>query len=291
MAFETNFKQKNKKIATSSVRTYLANIRRLARALGHDKIPESPAWLKKAPAWLNKQTLNIKKILSAAGVKAAQTYGITHEALSKIVKKAGEEYDAFRKKGKKTKREAALMPKDGYKSIAKAAARLRADLPKTTKTLRDYMRVQDAWLLSFFAKHTPRLINDVLIGKGKNKLVQKGKTFTLVLGQHKTSKTMGTSKIKLDKSLYELTNRMIKGRPPVVDHNYLLVAPRGGKMSKSQLSARLRKITGKALGRGFSTQILRVLKATDKSAEMKKVRQYLAEMGHSLTQEAKYVAN
>ena len=291
MAFETNFRKKNKQIAASSVRTYLANIRRLARALGHDTIPESSAWLKKAPAWLNKQTLNIKKILSAAGVKAAQTYGTTHEALSKIVKKAGEEYDAFRKKGKKTKREAALMPKDGYKSVAKAAARLRADLPKTTKTLRDYMRVQDAWLLSFFAKHTPRLINDVLIGKGKNKLVQKGKTFTLVLGQHKTSKTMGTSKIKLDKSLYELTNRMIKGRPPVVDHNYLLVAPRGGKMSKSQLSARLRKITGKALGRGFSTQILRVLKATDKSAEMKKVRQYLAEMGHSLTQEAKYVAN
>ncbi len=71
MAFETNFRKKNKQIAASSVRTYLANIRRLARALGHDSIPEKGPWLKKAPAWLNNQNLNTKKILSAAGVKAA----------------------------------------------------------------------------------------------------------------------------------------------------------------------------------------------------------------------------
>ena len=61
-------------------------------------------------------------------------------------------------------------------------------------------------------------------------------------------------------------------------------------MSKSALSQRLTKITGKTLGRGFSSQILRVLKATSQDAEMKKVREYLNEMGHGLAMEKKYVA-
>ena len=79
MAFETKFRNQNKKIAASSVTTYLANIRRLARALGHDKVPEGGAWLSKVPAWLRKQNLNTRKILGAAAVKAAQTYGRKHE--------------------------------------------------------------------------------------------------------------------------------------------------------------------------------------------------------------------
>ena len=61
-------------------------------------------------------------------------------------------------------------------------------------------------------------------------------------------------------------------------------------MTKSALSKRLTAITSKALGRGFSTQILRVLKASSNAKDMKKVREYLAEMGHSLAQENKYVA-
>ena len=128
------------------------------------------------------------------------------------------------------------------------------------------------------------------ISKGKNRIQAAGKGFKIVLGDHKTVKTAGVRTIKLDKSLNEITHRLLKSRNPKVDHNYLLVAPRGGKFSKSGLSQRITKITGKSLGRGFSSQILRVLKATSQDPTMKKVREYLAEMGHSLAQEKKYVA-
>ena len=65
MTFEAKFRKKNKKIAKSSVVTYLANIRRITKALGHKEVPDGPAWLKKAPQWLRKQKLNARKILSA----------------------------------------------------------------------------------------------------------------------------------------------------------------------------------------------------------------------------------
>ena len=293
MGFEQRFRKKNAKLATSSVRTYLANIRRLARALGHDSIPEKGKWLKdkKVIAWLKKQTLNTKKLLSAAGVKAAQLYGEEVSALVLIMEQSSRKYDAERSKQKKTKREKILMPKGGYSSIHKAAAKLRDALPKEAKSNKQLMQLQDAWLLSFFAKHTPRLINDVQVGKGHpNRIEKVGKGYKITLTKHKTAKSIGPSTIKLDKSLNEITTRLLEARKRLVKHNYLLSASRGGIMSKSQLSQRLTKITSETLGRGFSTQILRVLKATSSSADMKKVREYLSEMGHSLAQEKKYVA-
>lgn len=292
MTFETKFRKKNKGIAASSVKTYLANIRRLAKAMGFDKIPETGSWIKtkKLLTWLRKQNLNTKKILSSAGVKAAQTYGEGHAGLGKIMKESSEKYETERGKQKKTKREKVLMPDGGYAAVGKAAAKLRAQLPAKVKTMRDYMQLQDAWLLSFFGKHTPRLIESVLIGKGTNRIQSAGKGWKITLGEHKTSKSRGASVIKLDKSLNEITSRLIKARLPQIKHNFLLSAARGGKMSKSGLSQRLTKITAKALGRGFNSQILRVLKATSQSGIMKKVKEYLDEMGHGLSQERKYVA-
>ena len=292
MSFEAKFKKKNKGIAASSVKTYLANIKRLAKAMGHEKIPDSGAWVKskKLLSWLRKQNLNTKKILSAAGVKAAQTYGEGHAGVSKIMEESTKKYEAERGKQKKTKREAILMPKTGYAAVGKAAAKLRAQVPPKIRNMRDYMILQDAWLLSFFAKHTPRLIESVAIGKGKNRIQSLGKGWKITLGQHKTAKSQGKSIIKLDKSLNEITSRLIKSRLPQIKHNFLLSAARGGKMSKSALSQRLTKVTGKALGRGFSSQILRVLKATSQDATMKKVRQYLNEMGHGIKEERRYVA-
>jgi hypothetical protein len=290
MTFEAKFRKKNKKIAKSSVVTYLANIRRITKALGHKEIPEGPAWLKKAPQWLRKQKLNTKKLLSAASVKAAQAYGEEHKVLSKIMTDSTEQYDKERLKQKKTKREKVLMPGEGYEAVRKAAAKLVAQLPAKVGSMRDYMQLQDAWLLSFYSRHTPRLISDVAIGKGVNRIQKKGATWVLTLGKHKTSKSSGKSVIRLDKSLTKLTGRLVNERPVSIKHNMLLSAARGGTMSKSALSQRLTKLSAKTLGRGFSTQIMRVLKATSQSAKMKAVREYLAEMGHGIQEERKYVA-
>ena len=65
------------------------------------------------------------------------------------------------------------MPKGGYAEVKRGAAKLRAQLPKDIKNLRDLMRVQDAWLLSFFSLHAPRLINDVTVGSGGTNTITK----------------------------------------------------------------------------------------------------------------------
>ena len=291
---EAAFKRKNKgKIAPSSARTYWANIRRLYKLSGGEgELPKTHAWLKKSPliAKVRKEKLNTQKLLGAAAVKIAQVYGVEVPNWSKLMESASTNYDKERNKGKATVREKTLMPKGGFEAVRKAAAKLRNQLPAKTESLRDLMQVQDAWLLSFYSKHTPRLIYDVEIGRGANKIVPAGKGFRIVLGRHKTSKSMGPSVIKLDKSLAPLTKRMIENSKRLTKHNRLLSAPRGGVMTQSGLSRRLSKITSKALGRGFGTQILRVLRANSQSTDMKKVREYLNEMGHSLNQEKKYVA-
>jgi integrase len=291
---EAKFKAHNKgKIAASSARTYWANIRRLYKLGGNEgEIPKGAAWLKKASLIkkVRSERLNTQKLLSAAAVKMGQVYGVELANWSKLMEKASNNYDKERNKGKATTRERTLMPKGGFEAVRKAAAKLRNQLPAKTENLRDLMQVQDAWLLSFYAKHTPRLIYDVeLSKKAENRLVPAGKGFRLILGKHKTSKSMGATTIKLDKSLVPLTGRLIEDSK-LTKHNRLLSAPRGGVMTQSALSRRLSKITSKALGRGFGTQILRVLRANSQSVDMKKVREYLNEMGHSLAQEKKYVA-
>lgn len=290
MSFEKKFRKDNKNLATGSVRTYLSNIRRAAKAVNENNIPEKGTWLKKTLPWLRKQNLNTKKLISAALVKAAQTYKVNADALSKIMKSASDAYTKKRLAQKKTPREKALMPEKGYQQISLAAKKIRSEIPHTIRTMKDFMKLQGAWLVSFYSKHTPRLIEDVQIGKGTNKIQKKKSVYILTLGNHKTIKSVGKIVIKLDKSLTDLTERFIRERPNTIKHNNLLVAPRGGKMSKSTLSKTLTKLFSRLIGKGFSTQILRVLKATSQSSQMKKVREYLNEMGHSAKQDEMYVA-
>jgi len=293
MGFAQKFKSKNKGIAASSIATYVANIKRLARLAEKKEVPATSAWLKTAKLFekVQKQSLNTQKLLGAAAVKAAQFYGVKHGKWSKLLKDAGLKYEAGRKKQKKTKREAALMPKGGYAKIEAVAKRMRASLPKNTETRKDYNKLQDAWLLSFYGAHTPRLIADVSVRKGaKNHIKKVRGGYRVVLGEHKTSKSHGATTIQLDKRLNEITGRLLKTRPKFVKHEFLLCGAKGGILSRPGLTKMLKRITGAQFGRSFSTQIFRVLKASSRDSEMKKVRTYLNEMGHSLKQDKLYVA-
>jgi hypothetical protein len=292
MTFAARFKKANQKLAAGSVKTYISTIRRLAKMAGLDETPSDSKWLFKGVlSKVRSLPLGRRKLLSAAGVVAARFYKVEPKGWTKLMETSSKAVEAGRSKQKKTKREKILMPAKGYSEIKKAAAKLRAVLPKESKSLKDLMQVQDAWLLSFFGEHTPRLINDLKVDKGGPNTIEKaGKGYRIVLRQHKTSKSMGKTDIKLDKSLVPLTKQLIADGKRLTKHGNLLSAPRGGTLSKSALSRRLTKITAKTLGRGFSTQILRVLKATSDEPSMKKVRQILNEMGHSLAQHAKYVA-
>ena len=79
-SFVQRFRKKNSKLADSSVRTYLANIKRLAKMAGtKTTFPETGSWLSKKglQTKLRALPLNARKILAAAGVKASQTYNVT----------------------------------------------------------------------------------------------------------------------------------------------------------------------------------------------------------------------
>lgn len=290
MTFETRFRKANKEIRKSSVDTYLRNIKRIAKLAGLDKIPDHPRWLTKGVlSKIKKDKLNTRKILSAAAVKVFRVYDKEPGQWSSLMKKSTDEYNRLREDRKKTTREKALWPEGGFPSVWKAAQKMGRGVDMAPTTLRGLRKLQDVWLLSFYATHTPRLIETVMLSsKSPNRLVRKGKGWEMVLEQHKTSGSMGTSRIKLDKRLNVLTTSFVASLKRM-SKPFLLVNARGGQLSKSGLSKRLVVITRDAgLKAGFSAQILRVLKSTANRDTIMKAQKLESEMGHGKRESRRY---
>jgi hypothetical protein len=290
MGFEERFTKANTKIAASSVQTYIRNLKRLARLGGLDSVPDHSRWLnKKLLAKTKQQKLNTRKILAAAAVKVFRLYKKEPGQWSSLMYEATKEYNQMREKRQKTTREKAVWPSGGYKSLWKAAMGLAQEAPDKPSTLKGLRQLQDAWLMSFYATHTPRLIAGVRIdGSGPNVLKRRGKQgWTMVLGQHKASKAVGASTIKLDKRLNGITSDFVAALRGL-KKPFLLVNARGEQMSRSSLSKRLVAITKQVGLAGFSAQILRVLKSTSNIESINKAQTLENEMGHGARESRRY---
>ena len=257
---------------------------------GLDEIPDHAKWLsKKLLNIVKNEKLNTRKLLSAAAVKVLNLYKKKTGQWGTLMLEATREYDDVREKRQKTPRERALWPKGGFPAVWKAAERFARDVDRNPDTLVGLRALQDTWLLSFYATHTPRLIETVMLSpKATNRLVKKGRGWELVLGEHKTSGSRGASRFMLHKRLNTITSKFVQalkrlGKP------FLLVNARGGQLSKSGLSKRLVVITRKAgLGSGFSAQILRVLKSTANRDTIMSAQDLEAEMGHGQRESRRY---
>ena len=75
MTFVAKFKKDNSKIAASSVKTYLANIKRLAKLAGKISIPDKGSWIMKSTLVAKVRGLHLgqRKLLSLAALKASKS--------------------------------------------------------------------------------------------------------------------------------------------------------------------------------------------------------------------------
>ena len=88
----------------SSIKTYWANIKALARLAGHrEKLPAGPRWLSDALLKrVRAMPLNRFKRYSTAGVKAAQMYKVSRPNWSKAMSESTEKSARLRESGKRT---------------------------------------------------------------------------------------------------------------------------------------------------------------------------------------------
>ena len=113
----------------SSIKTYVQNVKALARLAGFKEAPTNAKWLTgKLLAQIKERPLNQYKRLAIAGVKALGAYGKKdskwHEAMTEATVKYGRRRDTQ----KRTERETKNWPTDGYKALRKLANTLHAEV-------------------------------------------------------------------------------------------------------------------------------------------------------------------
>ena len=267
----------------STIKTYINNIKRLSRLSGYENgVPTSSAWLKqkKLLKTFDKQSLAARRVLSVAAVKMSQGYGLDKPIeWTERLKKAADEYDTEREKRKKTDREKENWPKDGYNAIKRAANEYKTKVSKFFRMKKptpfQLYDIQKYVILKLYSEHALRLDwADVFLGKqksdSKNSLYKHPrKGWTLIMRKYKTSKFMGEQEIKISRPASLVLSMFVPKVKETTSHGYLLSNKGGSKMSRSNLSKVLIRLTQKLLKKRIGAQIVRVLKATKyrKSAE------------------------
>ena len=161
----------------SSIKTYWANIKALAKVAGREEIPSGAAWLSDALLKrVEAMPLNRFKRFTTAGVKAAQMYGTKRPKWSKAMSTATDRYAKIRESGKRTKRESDNWPEGGYKALENLAKTLRSELEhlqrKKKWNTRDLYHFQRYLIVAFYSH-----LADVRIKKplGSNYLQKNGR--------------------------------------------------------------------------------------------------------------------
>jgi len=283
----------------SSIRTYWANIKALARLAGRDDVPSTSSWLNtKLLKRVLAEPLNRSKRFTTAGVKAAQMYKIKKQNWVRAMSEVTDKYATQRRSGKRTAREAANWPEGGYKALSKLAKELYSEvdlLPnKKQWNTKDLYHFQRYLIVLFYSKHALRGdLADVRINApfANNWLKKAGGTYVLHVGRHKTSRAHGAIELRLGGAIKEALDAFLPQATKLTDHGFLLSTLRGSNKLKRQDMLRLiRNVTKDRLGKNIGVQIIRVLKVSDAAPEIDKAIELQKELGHSASMQMKYIS-
>ena len=284
----------------SSIKTYWANIKALAKLAGHaETLPAGGRWISDALLKrVRSMPLNRFKRFSTAGVKAAQMYKVSRPNWSKAMSESTEKYARLRESGKRTKREHENWPAGGYKALGDLARKLHSELGdlenKKTWSRSDLYRFQKYLIVLFYSKHALRGdLADVRHKKplGSNWIAGKGKHYKLHIGEHKTSRAHGAIQIDLGPAVSQALDTFLPHLRKLTNHGYLLTTLRSGNRLQRQDMLRLiRNVTKERLGKNIGVQLIRVLKVSASAAEIDKAAALQRELGHSGTMQKKYIS-
>ena len=294
--FAAKLKKVCKKCTPQSIVVYLAAIRRLHRLTGDGEVPTTGGWLN-SPALMKKYEnlpLNKRRHLSLAAVKASSAYGKQSDKWSTKMFRDQSEYQAERSKNKRSKTETEKWPKQGFKSLKKAAREQRKRISfmlKEAPSLKNMYPYQ-TWLLLKLYSEVPfrNTFADLnLKDKTKNYVsVPKKGSITFEMRVYKNSKQLGERHIKLSRAATTQLRKFLKYREALVDHDWLFSNKRGGKLTRPALGKLLHRATKTLIGKRFGSRLIRVLAATESRKEIEKVSELSKKMLHTSKQTRQY---
>mgnify|MGYP001087440251 CR=1 FL=1 len=283
----------------SSIKTYWANIKGLARVAGHDGVPSRGGWLN--AALLKRvlaEPLNRSKRFTTAGVKAAQMYKVQRPKWVLAMSDVTEKYAKKRQSQTRTKREAQNWPEGGYAALSKLAKEMQVEVDhleqKRMWNTRDLYHYQRYLIVLFYSKHALRGdLADVKIKKplGENWLKKKGNIYEMHIGEHKTSRSHGSIQLKLGPQLSNALDVFVGQALRLQSHGYLLSTLRTrARLQRQDMLRLIRNIMRERLGKNIGVQLIRVLKVSAAAAEIDLAAALQKEMGHSAGMQKKYIS-
>ena len=208
-------------------------------------------------------------------------------------------YNEERDKQKRTKREEANWPKEGYKALAKLATELHKDVAHLYEKAPAKVTMPELWqmmrhfVILFYSRHALRGdLADVRIKRsGSNYLEKKGKTWHLHVGQHKTVKAHGPIELDLDAAVAKQLEKYLLYLKAKTKHGFLLSTKRyGNKLSRKDMMQMIRTTTKERLGKNIGIQMIRVLKTTGHFKSIDESAKLRGELAHGPGMQWKYVS-
>ena len=290
------------KVKESTIKTYLYNIKRLSKIAGYDSIPENKGWLnaekgKELIKKVGNLPLKQNRHLFVAGTIAFRAYTQDKERSSPWTIKMNEssnQYSDQRNKQQKSVSESSQWPKEGFRSLRKAASIIKRKisglLKKKEYTHEEAYEVQKYIILLLMSHHTFRLTPSTLQLKAsttENTLLRPrgSRKWIVTLRRHKTDRSMGELKIPLSLAVSKVLSTYI----PKLKRDHFLALRNGKPMSKTSLSKLILRLTKSILGSKIGVRLARVLKVTSKKAEIEKAEALLTELGHSKRTQKTYI--
>jgi hypothetical protein len=280
---------------------YLSGVRRLLRLFDpeSEKIPEGGKWL--MSGILEKKVkalpLNKRRHLTSIGYIASKAYGLKESNKWQDLMLADvARYQKERNKHKRSDYEEKNLP-DSMKDVEKAAKeygrRIKRIYKKVNPTLADLYKVQK-WLVLRLITELP-FRNDLptinVKEKKGNYLDKAGKKgLIIVMTEFKASDKVGPRTVKLSRGVVQVLKKFLKYRDAAgVEHDFLLSARNGNKMTKKGFSQMVIKTTEELLSKRVGSRIMRVLTATENKDIIEKASELTNKLLHTAEQTKQYV--
>ena len=295
--FATKLKKVCQKCTPQSIVVYLAAIRRLHKLTGDGEVPATGGWLN-SPALMKKyeaQPMLKRRHLSLAAVKASAAYGKKSDKWSAKMFRDQSQYQTERNKNKRSQTETDKWPKQGFKSLKKAAREQRkriAFLLKEDPTLKNMYPYQTWILLKLYGEVPFRnTFADLSLKDEKTRnyvrVPRKGR-IVFIMRKFKNAKQLGTQEITLSRGGTTALRKFIKYREGLVDHDWLFSGKGGTKLTRPALGKLLHRVTKQLLGKSFGSRLIRVLAATESRKAIEEVSDLSKKMLHTTAQTKQY---
>ena len=303
MTFLEKLRKAKKSVKSSSIDTYARNIRRLRKIKDELPVPpDSHKWLTKKELieHVKKMPLNQRRHLTTAATVALSVYGEENKTWKELQRAAMKEFDEERRERTLSSKQKAKIPAKGFDALKSVIATMKRELrhilskDKDEWSFDDLYRVQDLLILQMYYDRPVRLDYATLqIGTGEKgntiaKSMTKPRGWHVTLRDFKTRDSMGEQRFKMNTANQRLLNKFMLARHRLVKHPRLLSNRNRGPMSRQVLSKRLSTLTRKRIGKGFSTQLLRILYAMKHRGIIESAKKVSEKLLHSQEQTLQY---